>query len=87
MIAAAAWRPDAVKTEAKFRLGTVSFSMLLVWWVFLYAFIVVPHQYVVLNLEAYDRNYLPLYDVENILLLVTLLFAGLPARARGKNFI
>ncbi len=85
MIAAAGWRPDAVKTEPKFRLSTVNFSMLLVWWIFLYAFIVVPDQYVVLNVEAYDRNYLPLYDVENILLLVTLLVAGLSSKGAWRK--
>jgi signal transduction histidine kinase len=85
MIAAAGWRPDAVKTEAKFRLGTVNFLMLLVWWIFLYAFIVFPHQYVVRNVDAYDRNYLPLYDVENILLLVTFLFAGFTSKGAWKK--
>src|ERR1700722_1616547 len=85
MIAAAGWRPDAVKPQVKFQLSTVNFLMLLVWWIFLYAFIVVPHQYVVLNIEAYDRNYLPLFDVENMLLLVTLLFAGLTSKRGWKR--
>jgi len=85
MIAAAGWRPDVVKTEAKFRLGAVNFLMLLVWWIFLYAFIVFPHQYVVLNVEAYDRNYLPLYDIENMLLLVTFLFAGFTSKGAWRK--
>jgi signal transduction histidine kinase len=75
MIAAAAWRPHAEKQEPAFRLSTLNFLTLLVWWVFLYAFVIVPHQYVVLNVDAYDRNYIRLYDVENGLLLVALAFA------------
>jgi signal transduction histidine kinase len=85
MIAAAGWRPDVVRAESKLRLGAVNFLMLLVWWVFLYAFIVFPHQYVVLNIEAYDRNYLPLYDVENMLLLLTFLFAGFTGKGAWRK--
>ena len=36
-------------SESAFQLSTVNFLMLLVWWIFLYAFIVFPHQYVVLQ--------------------------------------
>jgi signal transduction histidine kinase len=85
MIAAAAWRPDSVKTGAKFHFSIVNFLMLLVWWIFLYGFVVVPHQYVVLNIEAYDRNYLPLYDVENFVLMLTLLFAGWTSKGAWKR--
>src|SRR5258708_15699262 len=75
MIAAVVWRPDLQRKESTFHLSTLHFLMLLVWWVFLYAFIVFPDQYVVLNVAAYDRYYVLLYEVENILLLVVLAFA------------
>jgi signal transduction histidine kinase len=75
MIAAVVWRPDLLRKESTFHLSTLHFLMLLVWWVFLYAFIVFPDQYVVLNVAAYDRVYVLLYEVENILLLVVLAFA------------
>jgi signal transduction histidine kinase len=75
MIAAVVWRPDLLRKESTFHLSTLHFLMLLVWWVFLYAFIVFPDQYVVLNVAAYDRYYVLLYEVENILLLVVLAFA------------
>src|SRR2546427_544985 len=67
MIAATAWRPDVVRKDTRFPLSTLHFLMLLVWWVFLYAFIVFPHQYVILNVPAYDQYYLLLYQVENML--------------------
>ena len=76
MIAAVAWRPDQTRTEPRFHLSTLHFLMLLVWWVFLYAFIVFPHQYVVLNVPAYNRYYDLLYEVENMLLLVVLAYAA-----------
>lgn len=72
MIAAVAWRPDLAKKEAGSRLRILNFFMLLSWWIFLYAFIVFPHQYVVGNVHLYNRCYDLLYGVENALLLVVL---------------
>ena len=46
--------------------------MLSGWWLFLYAFIVFPHQYVVLNTQYYNLYYDALYGLENIFLLVAL---------------
>ena len=59
MIAAVGWRPDLVKKEGKIHLGLLNFLMLVGWWIFLYAFIVFPHQYVVLNVASYDKSLRP----------------------------
>ncbi len=72
MIAAVAWRPDLRKTEGRVHLSMLNFLMLLGWWIFLYAFIVFPHQYVVLNVSTYNVYYDRLYGLENGLLLVVL---------------
>jgi signal transduction histidine kinase len=85
MIAAVVWRPDLQRKESTFHLSTLHFLMLLVWWVFLYAFIVFPDQYVVLNVAAYDRYYVLLYEVENILLLVVLAFAAWTSSGAWKR--
>lgn len=85
MVAAAAWRPHAVKRDPTFHLSTVNFLMLLVWWTFLYAFVVFPHQYVALNVAAYDQNYIRLYQVENMLLLVALGFAAFESKGAWKK--
>ncbi len=69
MIAAVAWRPDSVKGEGRVHLSLLNFLMLLGWWIFLYAFIVFPHQYVVLNVNKYNVHYDRLYGLENGLLL------------------
>lgn len=76
MFAAVAWRPDLVSNEAKVRLGVLNFLMVLGWWIFLYAFIVFPHQYVVLNINAYNLYYDRLYGLENGLLLAVLAIAA-----------
>jgi signal transduction histidine kinase/uncharacterized membrane protein HdeD (DUF308 family) len=75
MIAGIAWRPDLKKKEGKVFLGSLNFLMLLVWWLFLYAFIVFPHQYVVLNIPRYNIYYDRLYGLENGLMLVILFLA------------
>ena len=72
IIAAVGWRPDLVKNEGKTHLSLRNFLMLLGWWMFLYAFIVFPHQYVVRDIDLYNACYTRLYLLENILLLAVL---------------
>ena len=76
MIAATAWRPDQLRAESRHHVSALHFLMLLVWWVFLYGFIVFPHQYVVLNVGAYNIDYDLLYDLENGVLWGLLGFAA-----------
>jgi len=75
MIAAVGWRPDLAKKGGRIHLSLLSFLMLLGWWFFLYAFIVFPHQYVVLNVHKYNVHYDRLYGLENGLLLAVLALA------------
>src|SRR5215831_7621100 len=57
IIAAVAWRPDVPHKEGGVALSLLNFLMLCGWWVFLYAFIVFPHQYVALNVVKYNKYY------------------------------
>jgi len=75
MIAAVAWRPDLVKKERRVHFAALNFLMLLGWWVFLYAFIVFPHQYVVRNAHVYSLYYDRLYGLENGMLVGVLALA------------
>ena len=77
MIAAIAWRPDLLSQRGKILSG-LNFLMLLGWWIFLYAFIVFPHQYVVLDVEKYNVYYDGLYAVENALLVGVLIRTFFP---------
>jgi signal transduction histidine kinase len=77
MIAAAAWRPDLLRKDGKVLLSLLNFLMLLGWWVFLYAFIVFPHQYVALDVKTYDVYYEWLYGLENLLVVAVLGLAAL----------
>ncbi len=83
MIAAVALRPHRSEAGQKFRVGTLDFLLLLVWWVFLYAFVVFPSQYVSLNVAEYDMNFGPLYLVESGVLVLVL---GIAARGASGGW-
>jgi signal transduction histidine kinase len=68
MIAAVAWRPDLAKKEGRIHLSLLNFLMLMGWWIFLYAFLVFPHQYVMVNSDVYNVYYNRLYLLQNSLL-------------------
>jgi signal transduction histidine kinase len=75
MIAAVGLRPNLEAGENKFRTGALDFVLLAVWWLFLYAFVVIPAQYISLNVAEYDRNYCALYVVESGMLELVLVLA------------
>jgi signal transduction histidine kinase len=78
MIAIVGLRAHSTEPEQKFRVGTLDFLLLLAWWVFLYAFLVFPSQYVSLDVAKYDRNFNSLYMVECSILVLVL---GIVARS------
>jgi len=83
-MAAVALRPH--KTEKrKLYFSTLNFLMLLQWWVFLYAFIVFPDEYVVLNVAVYSPHYDLLYLVENLAFLSVLGMLAWSARGSWKQ--
>jgi signal transduction histidine kinase len=81
MIAALALRPQERHADRSLRFAYLDFLLLLSWWVYLYAFVVLPWQYVSPNEGLYGHSYNQLYTVENLLLLAGLGFLWL--RTRG----
>ena len=75
IFAAVAWRPDLLSKEGKVLQGVLNLLMLTGWWIFLYAFIVFPHQYVSHNFDKYNIYYDRLYGAENGLLVAVLVLA------------
>jgi signal transduction histidine kinase len=76
MFAAVGWRPDLQNKEGKVLLSLLNFLMLLGWWIFLYAFIVFPQQYVNFNVHKYNLYYDRLYGSEHLFLLAILAIAA-----------
>ena len=83
-MAAVALRPHQ-QEEKKLYFSTLNFLMLLVWWVFLYAFIVFPDEYVVLNVALYSPHYDLLYLVENLAFLAVLGMLAWSARGAWRE--
>ncbi|MGH9775526.1 MAG: sensor histidine kinase [Candidatus Acidiferrales bacterium] len=81
MIGALAIQPHDPRRDMKVRLGYVDFSLLLLWWVALYLFIVIPWQYVSPNVALYGASYDHLEMAENVFLVAGLLAFGL--RVKG----
>jgi len=61
-------RPHLQQSRRSARLGTVDFLLLVLWWVFLYAYLVSCWQYVSPNENLYNRNYDNLYLGEIIII-------------------
>lgn len=85
MIAAVAWRPDIRKKDGKVLLSLLNFVMLLGWWIFLYAFIVFPYQYVRLDVVRYNEYYDTLYLLEYALLIAVLALAAWTSSAGWRK--
>ncbi len=70
LMAALAVRPHLGQSSRRLRQTTFSFLLLLFFWVFLYAYIVFPHQYLIPDPSAYWLEYNALYFCENVALLL-----------------
>jgi signal transduction histidine kinase len=82
MIGALALLPHAKEPDGNFRFGRLDFVLLLLWWVYLYLFIVIPWQYVRPDPSVYLRSYIELSTLENLVLLGGL--GVLCLRTRGR---
>jgi diguanylate cyclase (GGDEF)-like protein len=68
MMAALAIQPHRGQSDRAIRAGTLDFALLLIWWLFLYLFFVIPWQYVHLSEAAYGRSFDLLYVSEELVL-------------------
>jgi diguanylate cyclase (GGDEF)-like protein len=70
MMAALAVQPHIMQDGQSARFGSLDFLLLLVWWLYLYLFVVIPWQYVYPTEAVYGRNFDALYLCEHLILLV-----------------
>lgn len=81
MLAGFLLRPHIEHSRSSARLGALDFLLLMVWWVFFYAYLVTCWQYVAPNEALYNRNYDRLYMIE--ILVVVSVLAHLIQRSSG----
>jgi signal transduction histidine kinase len=74
MIAAASVQPhaDTRPGDVRFRLGYLDFSMLLLFWLFLYGYLLFPWQYIVKDTQIFQPRFNFVYVMENVVLVGTL---------------
>ncbi len=82
LIAALGVHPYAKRIDPPLRFGSVDFSLLLLWWMYLYVFAVIPWQYVSLNSARYSANFNAVFTVANLVVVVG--FATLAWRHQGN---
>jgi len=85
LMAALALRPHMPRDEYAARIGQLDFALLLVWWLYLYVLIVVPWQYVVPDISAYNRDLNILYSAEKLALLAGLTVCWIISTAHWRR--
>ena len=84
LMAAVAIQPHLNRSERKLCPATLNFLLLLFFWIFLYAYILFPYQYLFWNATVYNPRFDVLYLVENVVLVLivgtSILRAQLPWR-------
>lgn len=86
LMAALALRPHALQDEYAARLRRLDFALMIVWWGYLYILVVIPWQYVVADIPAYNANLNALYSIEKLVFLGTLLIAWIGSKSGWKTF-
>jgi signal transduction histidine kinase len=86
LMAALALRPHAPQDEYAARLRRLDFALLMIWWGYLYVLIVIPWQYVLADVAAYDGNLNSLYLIEKIAFLGALFLAWMGSKGGWKTF-
>ncbi len=85
LMAALALRPHVPRDEYAARVGRLDFALLIVWWLYLYVLIVMPWQYVVPDITAYNRNLNNVYSAEKIVLLAGLIACWIMSKGAWRN--
>src|SRR4030095_13571040 len=85
MMAAVALEPETRQDQRTSRVGTLDFALLLVWWVYLYLFAVIPWQYAYNDELAYSRNFNALYLTEKIAFLAGLVTLAVRSRSAWRK--
>jgi hypothetical protein len=85
MMAAIALRPHVSRDAYAARLGRLDFALLLVWWLYLYVLVVMPWQYVIPDVAAYERNLNSAYSAEKIVFLLGLVACWIGSRGAWRK--
>jgi len=86
MLAGLLLRPHLKPNHRTTRLGTLDFFLLLLWWIYLYIFFIIPWQYVHPSLHSYNWNYDRLFGAETLVLMCVSFVLWGQATGRWNRF-
>ncbi len=84
-MAALAIRPHVPRDEYAARVGRLDFALLLTWWFYLYVLIVIPWQYVVADVAAYNRHLNAVYSAEEVAFLLGLCACWITSKGEWRK--
>ncbi|MGD0182664.1 MAG: GGDEF domain-containing protein [Terriglobales bacterium] len=84
LMGALAVRPDLEWDEPVVRMGALDFLLLVIWWLYLYLFVVIPWQYVSPQQELYGRSFDALYFLEHFVFVTCAAAVWLRSRGAWK---
>jgi signal transduction histidine kinase len=82
---AVALLPHLAMEARKLYFSTLSSLILVLWWIYLYAFIVFPDEYVLLNQHRYNHSFDQLFMLENMLLVAAAGLAAMGTRGSWRR--
>src|SRR5438445_8019985 len=85
LMAALALRPHLKRSELALRFGYLDFVLLLSWWIFLYAFVVLPWMYAEPALGQYNFTYDLVTNIQNMVTVVGLGVLWLQGRGAWRT--
>ena len=85
LMAALAVRPHVPRDEYSARVGRLDFALLLLWWFYLYVLLVIPWQYVVADVAAYNRHLNAVYVSEEVAFLLGLFTCWVGSKGKWRN--
>jgi signal transduction histidine kinase len=85
MMAALALRPHRRLEELRLRFGYLDFVLLIVWWTFLYAYVVLPWMYAAPSLGPYNHTFNVVTNIQNMVLVLSLGFLWMHTAGAWKN--
>ncbi len=85
LMAALALRPHLKRSEIRLRFGYIDFALLLAWWVFLYAFVVLPWMYAEPALGPYNLTFDWINTIQSMVIVVGLGVLWLSSRGAWRN--
>lgn len=85
LMAALALRPHLKRSEMQLRFGYLDFGLLLSWWVFLYAFTVLPWMYAEPTLGQYNFTYDLITNIQNLVTVAGFGVLWLQSKGAWRN--